>query len=109
MRVLEASGRTVPDDIALVGFDDTVVAATAEPPLTSVRQPAHLLGSTAASLLLDVIADPEMDTATRADIQQWTGCIAGALTAKPHAWRTERAKRHDQFEPDQAGPGIGGE
>ncbi len=29
----------------------------------------------------DVIADPGMDEATRADMQQWTGCIAGALTA----------------------------
>jgi SAM-dependent methyltransferase len=28
----------------------------------------------------DVIADPGMDAATRADMQQWTGCIAGALT-----------------------------
>jgi arsenite methyltransferase len=28
----------------------------------------------------DVIADPDMDNATRADMQQWTGCIAGALT-----------------------------
>ena len=29
----------------------------------------------------DVIADPEMDEETRRDMQQWTGCIAGALTA----------------------------
>jgi arsenite methyltransferase len=28
----------------------------------------------------DVIADPDMDEVTRADMQQWTGCIAGALT-----------------------------
>ena len=28
----------------------------------------------------DVIADPDMDDPTRADMQQWTGCIAGALT-----------------------------
>ncbi|MFL5838943.1 MAG: arsenite methyltransferase [Thermoleophilaceae bacterium] len=28
----------------------------------------------------DVIADPDMDDATRADVAQWTGCIAGALT-----------------------------
>jgi ubiquinone/menaquinone biosynthesis C-methylase UbiE len=28
----------------------------------------------------DVVADPDMDDATRADMQQWTGCIAGALT-----------------------------
>jgi arsenite methyltransferase len=29
----------------------------------------------------DVIADPDMDEATRADMQQWTGCVAGALTS----------------------------
>ena len=29
----------------------------------------------------DVVADPDMDDATRADMRQWTGCIAGALTA----------------------------
>jgi arsenite methyltransferase len=28
----------------------------------------------------DVIADPDMDEATRTDMQQWTGCVAGALT-----------------------------
>ena len=28
----------------------------------------------------DVVADPEMDDATRRDMQQWTGCVAGALT-----------------------------
>ena len=28
----------------------------------------------------DVVADPDMDDATRADMAQWTGCIAGALT-----------------------------
>jgi SAM-dependent methyltransferase len=28
----------------------------------------------------DVIADPDMDAETRADMQQWTGCVAGALT-----------------------------
>jgi arsenite methyltransferase len=28
----------------------------------------------------DVIADPDIDQATRTDMQQWTGCIAGALT-----------------------------
>jgi arsenite methyltransferase len=28
----------------------------------------------------DVIADPDMDEATRADMHQWTGCVAGAFT-----------------------------
>ena len=30
--------------------------------------------------MTDVIADPDMDEATRQDVEQWTGCIAGALT-----------------------------
>jgi len=33
----------------------------------------------------DVVADPEMDAQTRRDMQQWTGCIAGALTRKDFA------------------------
>jgi len=33
----------------------------------------------------DVIADPGMDDATRADVAQWTGCIAGALTRQEFA------------------------
>ena len=33
----------------------------------------------------DVVADPGMDAATRADMQQWTGCIAGALTEQEFA------------------------
>lgn len=32
----------------------------------------------------DVIADPDMDDATRADMASWTGCIAGALTAEEY-------------------------
>ena len=32
----------------------------------------------------DVIADPDMDEATRADMERWTGCIAGALTAEQY-------------------------
>ena len=32
----------------------------------------------------DVIADPDMDDATRADMQQWTGCVAGALTEQQY-------------------------
>jgi ubiquinone/menaquinone biosynthesis C-methylase UbiE len=30
----------------------------------------------------DVVADPDMDEATRRDMEQWTGCIAGALTSE---------------------------
>jgi LacI family transcriptional regulator len=47
----------VPDDIAIVGYDDIDFAAAAAVPLTSVRQPRQQLGRTAARLLLDEAAD----------------------------------------------------
>ena len=37
--VLQAAGRRVPDDVAVVGYDDSPIATTTRPPLTSVRQP----------------------------------------------------------------------
>jgi LacI family transcriptional regulator len=43
----------VPEDIAIVGYDDIEFAAAAAVPLTSVRQPRHLLGRTAAELLIE--------------------------------------------------------
>lgn len=52
IRAIEESGRTIPDDIAIVGFDDMREAALTKPPLTTVRQPITELGRTMASLLL---------------------------------------------------------
>ncbi|MCX4393685.1 LacI family transcriptional regulator [Streptomyces sp. NBC_00264] len=52
LRALRAAGRSVPDDIAVVGFDDIPMAEHTEPPLTTVRQPARRMGETAARLLL---------------------------------------------------------
>ena len=39
LRALRAAGRRVPEDVAVVGFDDAAVAATCDPPLTTVAQP----------------------------------------------------------------------
>jgi LacI family transcriptional regulator len=46
------SGRSVPRDLAIVGYDDIYFAAAAAVPLTSVRQPRQELGRTAAGLVL---------------------------------------------------------
>jgi DNA-binding LacI/PurR family transcriptional regulator len=55
MSVLDAAGRRVPQDVAIVGYDDSPVAATARPPLTSVRQPIEEMGQEAARLLLELV------------------------------------------------------
>jgi arsenite methyltransferase len=45
-----------------------------------LRETARVLKPGGRFAVSDVIADPDMDEATRADMQQWTGCVAGALT-----------------------------
>lgn len=51
-------GIKVPDDLAIVGYDDIEFAGAAAVPLTSVRQSRRELGRTAAELLLDEVTDP---------------------------------------------------
>ncbi|WP_433614888.1 LacI family DNA-binding transcriptional regulator [Dactylosporangium sp. CA-139114] len=53
LQALRKSGRRVPEDVAVVGFDDAPLAAFTAPALTTVRQPVEELGAVAAALLLD--------------------------------------------------------
>lgn len=55
------SALRVPEEIALIGYDDIDFASATVVPLSSVRQPAELIGHTAVELLLKTIADPEGD------------------------------------------------
>ncbi|MFF2407248.1 LacI family DNA-binding transcriptional regulator [Streptomyces sp. NPDC058092] len=55
-QVLREAGRRIPDDVALIGFDDSAVARHMDPPLTSVRQPIEEMGRTMARVLLQEIA-----------------------------------------------------
>ena len=59
MRVLHGSGRRIPEDVAVVGFDDLVIASTAVPPLTTVRQDVEQLGRTMTWCLLGQLAGEE--------------------------------------------------
>jgi DNA-binding LacI/PurR family transcriptional regulator len=56
LQVLHAQGKRVPEDIAVIGFDDSVFATTATPPLTTIRQDVEELGRTMTWRLLAELA-----------------------------------------------------
>jgi len=56
LTVLAATGRRVPDDVAVVGYDDSPVATAQAPLLTTVAQPSEQMGTQMAEVLLDLLA-----------------------------------------------------
>jgi DNA-binding LacI/PurR family transcriptional regulator len=59
VRAIEDAGLNCPRDISVIGFDDIIVAEYFNPRLTTVRQPLHKMGWTAAQLLVQRIQSPE--------------------------------------------------
>ncbi|WP_405778417.1 LacI family DNA-binding transcriptional regulator [Streptomyces sp. NBC_00859] len=56
--VLREHGRRIPEDVAVVGFDDSSVAVACRPPLTTVRQPVEKMAAEMARLLQERIEHP---------------------------------------------------
>jgi arsenite methyltransferase len=69
----------LPDATVDVVISNCVINLSADKPRV-LREAARVLRPGGRFAVSDVIADPEMDAATRADMEQWTGCVAGALT-----------------------------
>jgi DNA-binding LacI/PurR family transcriptional regulator len=61
IRVLREAGRRVPEDVAVVGFDDSTVARQTDPPLTTVHQPVEEMGRQMARLLVARIRGEEAE------------------------------------------------
>lgn len=70
----------LPADSVDVVISNCVINLSGDKPAV-LREAARVLRPGGRFAVTDVIADPEMDDATRRDMQQWTGCVAGALTA----------------------------
>lgn len=60
IRALRDAGRRIPDDVAVIGFDDIDIAADTDPPLTTIRQPAAEMTRTMIDLLLSRIKNQEV-------------------------------------------------
>jgi LacI family transcriptional regulator, galactose operon repressor len=58
--MLQGVGIRVPDEIALIGYDDIDFASAAVVPLSSIRQPAQLIGRTAVEIMLEQSENPEV-------------------------------------------------
>jgi DNA-binding LacI/PurR family transcriptional regulator len=56
LSVLRATGRSVPGDVALVGYDNGAVAAVTDPPLSTVVNPVVEMARTAGTVLLDMLS-----------------------------------------------------
>ena len=71
----------LPDDSIDVVISNCVLNLSADKPLV-LREVARVLRPGGRFAISDVVADEDMDDATRADMQSYTGCIAGALTQR---------------------------
>jgi DNA-binding LacI/PurR family transcriptional regulator len=74
----------VPEDIAVVGFDDTRIARMTRPPLTTVRVPMAMMGAKAIELLCGRLADPQIlpqQVALHPELVVRTSCGATACRA----------------------------
>jgi DNA-binding LacI/PurR family transcriptional regulator len=59
LETIHGRGRRIPEDLALVGFDDMYWAISLNPPLTAVSQPGYEIGRRAAELLFQRVAEPD--------------------------------------------------
>lgn len=84
LRALNESGRRVPDDVSVVGFDDVPEAAYFSPPLTTVRQDFMQVGRSSFGLLLDEI---ERSTRSSTHIRVAPSLVVRESTAAPRAAR----------------------
>jgi LacI family transcriptional regulator len=55
MRALREANVRIPEDVAIVGFDDIPTSSKTQPPLTTIRQPVTVMGSKAADVLINMI------------------------------------------------------
>ena len=77
MRAARARGISIPDELSIVGFDDSAYATVVHPALTTVRQPLAEMGGTAVDLLVrlmrsEIVDTPHLEPFTRLVVRETT-------------------------------------
>jgi LacI family transcriptional regulator len=95
LQALSRAGVRVPEQVAVVGFDDIFPGSLYDPPLTTVHQPMRLLGERACTRLLDRIAKPGLRPRvellpTELVLRTSCGCPPGTMTRVPVPPRRKR-------------------
>jgi LacI family transcriptional regulator len=87
LRTLAERGIRVPEDIAVVGFDDIFPASLCDPPLTTVHQPMRRIGERACDRLIERLANPALRPTvevlpTELVLRSSCGCPPGSVTRR---------------------------
>jgi LacI family transcriptional regulator len=106
LRAFASAGVRVPDEVAVVGFDDIYPSSLFDPPLTTIYQPMRMLGERACARVLDRIAEPSLRPAvellqTELVVRSSCGCPPGTVVRRPVV-PLQRAEA-DQAARDKAG------
>ncbi len=88
LKALAQADIRVPEDVAVVGFDDIFPGSLCDPPLTTVHQPMRMLGERACARLLDRIASPGLPPTvellpTELVLRSSCGCPPGTVIRRP--------------------------
>ena len=95
VRTLTARGIRIPEEVAVVGFDDIFPASLTDPPLTTVHQPMRKIGERGCDRLIERIAHPSLRPKVELlpaelVLRSSCGCPAGAVTRRPVTTITRR-------------------